>query len=86
MKKKVSKRPEDGLLTELISGLMEIQSETDYCAFFRYSGHVDSITLHITESKRRYQDTIFERCMYLDRPESAENLRKCITEIKNREF
>jgi hypothetical protein len=86
MKKRVFKRPEDGLLTELISALVEVRNETDCCVFFEYSGHVNSIHLQITKSKRRYLNVVLERDMYLDNPKSAENLRECIAAIKNRKF
>jgi hypothetical protein len=58
MKKKILKNRADKQLFELMSALLELQKETDYCVFFDYSGHVNSIDLRISKNKRKYNECL----------------------------
>lgn len=37
-----------------------INERTDYCVFINYAGHVDSIGIRMSESKKNYNEEIFE--------------------------
>lgn len=46
------------LLTEIAHLAIRINQRTNYAVFFDYSGHVESVSIEICESKERYNSRI----------------------------
>jgi hypothetical protein len=47
------------LATEILNLCLRINNETGFCAFFRYSGHVDNYDVQISKGKKSYNDDIY---------------------------
>ncbi|CAH1205808.1 hypothetical protein PAECIP111893_02425 [Paenibacillus plantiphilus] len=59
-------RLEAALLVSEISALAcMINAFTDYCVFFRFSGHVNSIDVEIARSKQEYKENDVKGSFYL---------------------
>ncbi len=48
------------LILEIMALAYLVNEHTEYCIFIRYSGHVDSLDIQITENKERYNTTVCE--------------------------
>lgn len=48
------------LIAEIFLLAMRVQSETNYCVFIDYSGHVETMKIRIRRSKKKYHDTVAE--------------------------
>ena len=47
------------LATEIFKVCHKINTQTGFCAFFRYSGHCDNYDIQISRGKKNYNDVIF---------------------------
>jgi hypothetical protein len=50
---------EKELAVEIFKVCHKINTETGFCAFFRYSGHVDDYDIQVSRGKKSYNDLIF---------------------------
>jgi hypothetical protein len=51
-------------IQELIGLAMKVQETTEYCVFIHFSGHVESIEIKITPSKKDYLTNLIETEFY----------------------
>lgn len=52
------------LVIEIMALAYAFQQLTDHCVFIDWSGHVDSLTVEVRESKERYQSPLAETAFY----------------------
>ena len=63
---------------------VRVNNETDYCVFLYFSGHVDSIGIHVTSSKKDFNNKISGHEFYTVLGEPLEAHRQVsISEIKD---
>lgn len=65
-------------LKPLLDLCSQVEETTDYCVFFRYSGHVNGIEIDIAKSKTKYLEMISEYNFYLDDPQAYQKMTECI--------
>src|SRR5690348_14820637 len=73
----------DKLLAEIFLLAFKINSETQYCVFVRYSGHVDNLSIEVRESKKRYNERVCDSETNIARSENPiKRLEKVITTLR----
>ena len=51
-------------LQEIFKLCLRINKETEYAAFFNYSGHVECFDIRVTESKKNYTEMVYDIFVY----------------------
>jgi len=65
----------DCLVMEIMAMAYAVDRQTNYAVFIDYSGHVESLTVEITESKTRYTEKLATTEFYVTgKYESTDNL------------
>ena len=64
------------LITDICSICVRINTSTRHAAFFEYSGHVETVQVHISKNKHLYNQWILERRIYwLNQTQMTEELQ-----------
>lgn len=70
------------IILKLMQLALKIESETDKCVFINYSGHVDSIEVRIAESKKNYNNWLYDSRIYFDECNFLEKFNKLCESLK----
>lgn len=62
-------------LQTIMTLAFQINAETERAAFVNYSGHVDSLSIQIAESKKEFDNILFTKQIYLKDFLSEKQLR-----------
>jgi hypothetical protein len=73
-------------LNELISELLKIQNNTNYCVFFHYSGHVNTFSFEIAVDEINWRSELYCEEINLDEHGNISVIEECIRVLKNQEF